>query len=222
VSAPAGPPAAALVMARAPVAGLVKTRLEPVFTPAECAELQAALIRRTARWAVEVAPGAAFLALDGPAHLVELLVPSELTVFPQRGAHLGERLRHATGEVFARGHTGPLLVVGTDTRLTTRHAAAARAHLAEGVDVAIGPALDGGYYLAAMRRPAPELFAIDPGAWGGPDVLERTLEAAAGAGLTTALLGPERDLDTPEDAEQLLDDPELGDLLGRVLARPQA
>jgi rSAM/selenodomain-associated transferase 2/rSAM/selenodomain-associated transferase 1 len=204
---------AALVMAKAPVPGRVKTRLEPVFSPQECAEIQAALIERTARWATAVAPGAAHVALDGPAAL-----PAGVIELRQSDGHLGERLESATAAVWS-GHSGPLLVVGVDTRLTAAHADQALARLAAGADVVLGPALDGGYWLLALARPAPELFAIDPAAWGGPDVLALTLAAARGAGLSVATLEPERDLDTPADAEALRDDPELGPLLRRGLDR---
>jgi rSAM/selenodomain-associated transferase 2/rSAM/selenodomain-associated transferase 1 len=202
-------------MAKAPVPGRVKTRLEPAFTPSECAELQNALIRRTVRWAREVAPGAVFVACDRPEEL-----PPELSsgarVIAQADGHLGERLAAATAEVWGR-HGGPLFVVGVDTRLTRAHVEEALDALATGRDVVLGPALDGGYYLVASARPVPELFGIPPTGWGGPDVLEHSLAAAREAGLETCLLEPERDLDTPADAEHLLDDPELGGLLRRNL-----
>jgi rSAM/selenodomain-associated transferase 2 len=182
-----------------------------VFTPEECVEIQAALIERTVGWALEVAPCAAFVAFDEG-----WVWSAGVELIPQSEGHLGERLAAATAQVFER-HPGPLLVVGVDTRLTAAHAEAARAHLAGGADVVFGPALDGGYYLVALARPAPELFAIDPAAWGGPEVLERSLAAARSAGLTVATLGPERDLDTPADADALIDDPELGRLLRRGL-----
>ena len=204
-------------MAKAPVAGSVKTRLEPAFTPSECAAIQEQLIRRTARWAAHVAPGAAYLAYDRPdaRDQVAALVPPDARLFVQSGIGLGERLTSATAAVWER-HDGPLLVVGVDTRLTTDHAEAALAQLAAGADAVFGPALDGGYYLAALARPLPELFALDLSAWGGPRVLELTLESAWKAGIRTALIHPERDLDTPADAEALSDDPEIGDLLARA------
>jgi rSAM/selenodomain-associated transferase 2 len=168
------------------------------------------------RWARDAAPDAAFLACDQPGAL-----PAELSegiaVFEQAEGHLGERLAQAAAEVWRR-HTRPLLVVGVDTRLTRAHADAALAQLAAGRDAVFGPALDGGYYLAALARPAlGGLFAIEAASWGGPDVLERSLAAAREAGLDVALLDPARDLDTPADARQLLDDPELGPLLARKL-----
>jgi rSAM/selenodomain-associated transferase 2/rSAM/selenodomain-associated transferase 1 len=216
---------AVLVMAKAPIPGRVKTRLEPVFTRAECAAIQARLIRRTAAWAVEeAAPGAAYVAFDPPEarDLMASLVPPEAKLVEQRGGGLGERLHVAAQQAHERHGERPLIVVGVDTRLTRAHAHGALERLRSGSDVVFGPALDGGYYLVALARPAPELFAIEPSAWGGPDVLERSLAAAAAAGLEAALLDRrERDLDTPADAEGLQgSDPELGELLRDGLRRP--
>ena len=192
--------------------GRVKTRLLPAFTPVECAEIQSVLIDRTLRWAIEVAPRAMLLALDGP----PIGVPPGIETISQEGRDLGERLAHGAGEAFRR-HPGRLLVVGVDTRLTREHADAATAQLDAGAEAAFGPARDGGYYLLALARPLPELFAIDPQAWGGDRVLELSLAAAWGAGRRTALIHPERDLDTPADAAALEeDDQELRPLLRKA------
>jgi rSAM/selenodomain-associated transferase 2/rSAM/selenodomain-associated transferase 1 len=222
-----------LVMARAPVAGRVKTRLQPVFTAAECAAIQAALIERTVRWAVEVAGGGVVVAHDGPlgaggldlveaARGVDLVeAPGRLALIEQHGDDLGERLARATRRAF-EDHDGPLIVVGTDTRLTPQHADDAREHLEAGADVVFGPALDGGYYLVALKRPAQAVFELEPTLWGGRAVLAHSVEAAERAGLDVRLLDRrERDLDTPEDAEALADhDPEIGPLLRRTLRTP--
>lgn len=215
-------PAAVLVMARAPVPGRVKTRLEPLLGAAGCARLQEALIRRTARWAAEVAPARAFVAHDPPQGWAALapLVPAGVDGFPQVPGHLGSRLADAAATTWERaGESGPLLVVGVDTRLTADHATAALTALANGADVVFGPALDGGYYLAGLARPLPEVFAIDPAAWGGAEVLRRSVAAAEAAGLRVATIATERDLDTPDDARAMVGDPEVGELLATALAR---
>lgn len=214
---------AVLVMAKAPIAGRVKTRLAPLFTPAESAQLQTTLIERTVSWALAVAPRSTYLAYDPPgaADAIRAIVPPEVTLVPQDGADLGARLRHAAAAVFAR-EPGPLLVTGVDTRLVAGHAEAALTELAAGADVVFGPALDGGYYLAALARPAESAFAIDAAAWGGPQVLALSIAAAAAAGLRTATIAPERDLDTPEDAAELVGDPEIGGRLAAALGRRDA
>ena len=203
----AGP--AALVMAKAPRPGEVKTRLEPLLGADGCARLQARLLARAARWAGAVAPAAAFVAFtpDDALEEVGALVPAGTDLFPQEGEDLGERLATATARVLAM-HDGPLLTVGTDlATLGARHAAAALDDLADGIDVTFGPAFDGGYYLIGLREPHPEVFALPSDAWGGPRVFELSLRAAAEAGLSLGMLRGERDLDTPADARAALADP---------------
>jgi len=81
------PEVAVLVMAKAPRAGLVKTRLHPLLGPQGCARLQAVLIRRTVQVAQLVAPTRTYLALDAVDPPGELggVVPAGVTVLPQSG-----------------------------------------------------------------------------------------------------------------------------------------
>ena len=100
--------------------------------------------------------------------------------------------------------------------LTRSHAREAEFALRH-ADVCFGPALDGGYWLVGLSRPCPELFALSE-AWGGAQVLERSLALARGAGLTAGLLGLERDLDDPSDARALLEEPGLPAQVAGLLA----
>ena len=65
----------------------------------------------------------------------------------------------------------------------------------------IGPAEDGGYYLIALAKPAPALFADVP--WGGAGVLEATRARAERLGLRTHLLAPTFDVDDARDLARL-------------------
>jgi uncharacterized protein len=224
---------AVLIMTKAPRPGTVKTRLHPLLGPDGCAGLAELLIRHTVTVATEAARMSAgmatvFAAADPPDALTDVggLVPGSVRLLRQRGASLGERLAAATGEVFARGHR-PVVVIGTDVpTLTAGRLAQAFGELARGRDVVFGPARDGGYYLVGLSRPAPELFALDPGVWGSDRVLAVSLAAARRAGLDAGLLPTLRDLDTPGDAEALQADPVLpaaiADALQRRPAHPAA
>lgn len=218
-----GPRGAALIMAKAPRPGRVKTRLHPLLGPAGSARLQAELIRRTAALTRGRRLGT-FVAFDPPdarAEL-ELLVPDGVRLLPQRGADLGERVAAAAGDVLS-GRAGPLPVIGTGApTLTPALLDRAAAALREPADAVLGPALDGGYYLIGLHRPQPDLFALDPGLWGGDRVLAATLAAAHAAGLTVRLLPRVRDLDTPEDAAALLADPLLPEPIARLLTPMEA
>jgi rSAM/selenodomain-associated transferase 1 len=195
-----------LIMARAPRPGEAKTRLEPLLGPAGCARLQSLLVCHTAHWAVAAAPRTwvAFTPPDARAEIAAL-VPHGAVLVPQRRGDLGVRVAHAGAQAFDR--RGPLCVIGTDAPLLgPDHVHEAERELRRGWDACLIPALDGGYALIALARPTPAAFALPPGAWGGPDVLELTLRALHGAGRSCRLLDPVADLDTPADAIALRGD----------------
>jgi glycosyltransferase A (GT-A) superfamily protein (DUF2064 family) len=105
-------------------------------------------------------------------------------------------------------HGGPLLVARTDLpRLSPAHAAAALLDLTEGGDVSFGPTMDGGWYLAAMADPRPELLALSDEVWEGPVVMARTLEVAQRLGLEIGLLRMERRLASAVDVAAYAADP---------------
>lgn len=235
------PTPAVLIMARAPRPGECKTRLEPLLGAEGCARLQSALIGRALAWAGEIGaePWIAFTPADAGEEVAADLPPDRLfpqrgdlptyhlvpqrgddphrRLFPQRGDDLGARLADATARVLAE-HGGPLLTIGTDLpTLRPLHAHAALGDLEAGCDVSVGPAADGGYYLAAQREAHPELFALPPDAWGGPSVFELTIAAAHAAGLSLGMLRLEIDLDTPADARWLLLDHALPEEIGAIL-----
>lgn len=184
-------------MARQPVPGRCKTRLEPLLGPEGCASLQTELVRHTLRCCP---PGRTTVAVsDGD---LDGLVPPGMATLRQRGAHLGERLAHAVEEVGA-----PVAVIGTDLPSLRAADLDAAAAALDGHDVVFGPADDGGWWVCALREPAPEVFAIEPGLWGGSGVLDACVAAARAAGRRVTLIDERTDLDTPRDAERVLADP---------------
>jgi hypothetical protein len=85
--------------------------------------------------------------------------------------------------------------------------AAVRA-LATGVDVVLGPASDGGYYLIGMSTPHPYLF--DGIRWGTPEVFATTLARCRRHGLRWHCLPEHADVDTPADLSLAAATPGLG------------
>jgi rSAM/selenodomain-associated transferase 1 len=171
--------------------------------------LQAALLTSVVALAVDA--GYATTVVVTPPHAcdgVAAAVRPAARVAPQRGVSLGDRMLAAVDDALAAG-AGCVVVVGTDApTLDERTLAVAFAALGD-ADVVLGPAEDGGYYLVGLRARQPALFALDPALWGGPDVLAATLDAARHAGLAVRLLDVQRDLDRPDDALALRDDPRV-------------
>ena len=211
-AAPGGAPTAssrgatALVIARSPSAGPVKPELAPLLDAKRRAALQALLIRRAAAWAAAAAPGTAFAAVEGPLDDVAGLLPGGVTAFAQEGGEPAAVLAAA----IARIGRGPLLIAGTDCpRLGAGHAAAALGDRAAGSDVVIGATLEGGWYLAGLREPRPELLTVAPDAWQREGGIGLVLRRAAELGAEVGMLRHERLLVTPADAAAMLADPLL-------------
>jgi uncharacterized protein len=212
--------AAALVIARAPSAGEPQPGLAPLLDADRRAALQAVLIRRAAAWAAAAAPGAAYVAVEAPSDTttaggaldaVRALLPQGVAAFVQDGA--GARALAAAIERVGRG---PLLVAGTDCpRLGAAHAAAALDDLAAGCDVVVGATLEGGWYLAGLREPRPELLSVAAGEAGG---FEHVLRRASELGAAVGMLRHERLLRAPPDAAAMLADPLLPADLRAALA----
>ncbi|MDP3428200.1 MAG: TIGR04282 family arsenosugar biosynthesis glycosyltransferase [Humidesulfovibrio sp.] len=137
---------------------------------------------------------------------------------PQKGANLGERMRHAFEDAFARGAERAVLV-GTDAPdRPVEFLSEALARL-DDHDVVLGPALDGGYHLIALRRYSftPEVFGSEQSGgidWSTPRVLAQTLTALRAAGRTAFILPPWRDIDDKSGLDDYLrDHPEAAHLL---------
>jgi rSAM/selenodomain-associated transferase 1 len=126
---------------------------------------------------------------------------------PQSNGDLGNRIERAACEGLRTA--ARVCVIGSDLPHLPPQVAAEAFQALESVDVAIGPARDGGYYLLALSREAPALFrGID---WGTGRVLEQTLERTRAAKLSVRTLRPMIDIDTAED---------LADACDEILAAP--
>ena len=202
--------AALVIFAKAPVPGQVKTRLCPPLTPDEAATLHGSFVldtlERTRTAAVKLTlPLDRYLACAPSSTLVFFQIMEErqsVKLMDQVGDDLGTRMRQSFDTLFARGYR-QVLIVGTDVpSLPLDYYRQALAGLGSH-DLVLGPALDGGYYLIGLKRPAPDLFSGIP--WSTDQVLAVTRKAAATLGLKTALLPAWRDVDTIEDVEALID-----------------
>ncbi|HTF12420.1 MAG TPA: DUF2064 domain-containing protein [Asanoa sp.] len=193
-----------LVMAKAPVAGTVKTRLCPPATPHEAARIAAAALRDTLD-AVRVTPGVIpVLGCTGclaegedAAGLTAAL--TGWTVLPQRGNGLGERLANAHADAAAAHPGHPVLQIGMDTPQVDADRLAAAADRLDSVDAVLGAAVDGGWWALGLRDPrhAAVLRGVP---MSTPDTGRLTRAALAGRGLRVVALPVLRDVDEWPDA----------------------
>jgi rSAM/selenodomain-associated transferase 1 len=212
------------VIAKEPVAGLAKTRLAPALGEHGAAAVAAALLNDTLEslTTVDAEPWLCF-APAGARDRMAALAPG-YRLLPQVDGDLGDRLAACAAALHAAGATR-LAIVGADTPHLPVAWCRAAFQLLDDVDVMLGPALDGGYYLIAIDGsagpPPAELFTGVP--MGSNQVLGETLGRARRLGLRTGLLPPLRDLDRIEDLQAALDGGELASsprsltVVGRLL-----
>jgi glycosyltransferase A (GT-A) superfamily protein (DUF2064 family) len=193
------------VLAKAPVAGRVKTRLCPPLRPEQAADLAAAALLDSLDAASSVPGGLAVAVLTGDlgaaARRAELSAALDgLPVLAQRGDGLGARIAAAHRDVAARLPGRATLQIGMDTPQAGRYlAGAARRLHGTGVDAVLGLAPDGGWWALGLRDPdAAHVVAGVP--TSRDDTGERTLAALRSAGLRVALLPELTDVDTVTDA----------------------
>jgi rSAM/selenodomain-associated transferase 1 len=185
-----------IVFLKAPHPGQVKTRMAAALDPEAAAAIYRVLIQRTLA-AVE-AMGSVELRYapdDARAEILPYLQPGWFAT-PQGEGHLGDRLARAVDDAVRAGVTR-LVIVGSDCpAMEGRDIDQALVALDE-VEVVIGPAHDGGYWLLGLRGKAPSLFQDIP--WSTGRVFETTLQRAEAAGLRVKVLRTLRDVDTLED-----------------------
>ena len=184
------------VMAKAPRAGKVKTRLSPPLTLEQTAELNVQFLRDTAENLTTIAGSAGLISYTpvGDEALFAGLLPETFALVPQRGDGFGDRLLAAAEDILAIGY-GAVCLIDSDspTVPTAAFEQAVRALAAPGDRVVLGPSNDGGYYLIGLKRAHRTPF--EHIAWSTASVLEETLERCREAGLEVVLLPMWYDVD---------------------------
>lgn len=201
-----------IIFSKAPVAGQVKTRLQPDIGPEACAELQERMIRKTLVTAIASSADRILLYTWPDTHhplFQDLGKQHNISILSQSGDSLGERMSHALYQTLKT--QGPVVLIGTDCpALTPTILDQCFDALEQGTDCVLVPAVDGGYVLIGMNRHHAEIFEdID---WGTEHVLEQTLERLKRSGPSYQCLPALNDIDTLSDLKECTD-LDISDLL---------
>jgi hypothetical protein len=188
-----------IIFSKAPVAGQVKTRLQPDIGPEACAKLQDRMTRKTLATALASSANRILLYTSPDTHhplFKDLGKQHDIILLPQIGDSLGERMSHAIAHT-VQNH-GPVLLIGTDCpSLTPAILDQSFDTLERGMDGVLVPAIDGGYVLIGMNTHHAKIF--EDIAWGTERVLEQTLERIKVTGLSYQCLPALNDIDTLSD-----------------------
>ena len=192
---------AILLFVKLPQPGQVKTRLAAEVGAFEAAKIYEELVARV----LQQMPRHSRLIMmfDPPdrgrevrAWITKLRPDEHPELIAQAAGDLGTRLTDAFAHAFAAG-CGRVVVVGSDCVQISAETFTETERALETHDCAIGPTFDGGYYLLALKKPCPSLFADIP--WSTATVFEETMVRARGAGLSVYQLPRLHDVDTLED-----------------------
>lgn len=179
-------------MLKAPVSGLVKTRIAAALGAESACEIYRLMVERVfaevpAHWSIEVH--------GAPPEKLDLLADwlgARAEYRPQCSGDLGARLIHASEAAFVAGAESVVLLGGDCPGQTRAFFQASETALATH-DIAIGPARDGGYTLLASKTLHRSLF--EDIAWSTASVFQETLDRARSLGLRVALLDCLEDVD---------------------------
>lgn len=193
---------AVIVFAKAPVAGLAKTRLAPALGPSGAAALAARMLRHALAQAVEAGIGP--VELCGTPHAAHPALGAAaasfgVTLTAQGSGDLGLRMHRAFARAL-RQH-GRALLIGTDAPALDAAMLRDAALRLLDHDAVFVPAVDGGYVLVGLRRPDARWFADM--AWGTSGVMDETRRRLRAAGVRWAELAPVADIDQPQDLVHL-------------------
>jgi len=195
-----------LIFCKAPIPGLVKTRLYSVLSHQQAAELHIKLATESINQAIE-----------------SQLCPVELWCSPdirhpffkrfriclqeQQGDNLGERMSQAF--LLTLDQSSSAILMGTDCpSLTADDLEQALTRLQEGNDVVIAPAEDGGYPLIGLKKMTnnSQYRSIFDGIdWGTSTVFDQTISRIDELELCYFQLAMQWDLDRPDDLQRYLD-----------------
>jgi rSAM/selenodomain-associated transferase 1 len=195
---------ALVVMAKAPLAGQVKTRLLSTLNAAQAARLAKTLLVDQLNHLRKMPAADLYLAFaPGEMHsLMEELAPPPFAVFPQQGDDLGARMQAVFGKLLCEDYKNIVLIGGDLAPVPLRFLDQAYGFL-DAVEhrVVLGPSRDGGYYLVGCNQPTPELFREM--SWSHHAVLTQTLSTLKRSNVAHDLLPIWFDVDTVDDVREL-------------------
>jgi len=215
-----------LVVAKAPVPGLAKTRLAATIGDAAAAEIAAAALLDTLD-AVAASPAAGRVVamtgdLDTAARSEEIRARlADFVVVEQRGDGFADRLVNAHLDGAAAAGTAAVIQIGMDTPQVTPELLAECGRGLDRHDAVLGWARDGGWWVLGVRDAA-QAQCLHGVPMSQPDTGALTLAALRDAGLSVASVSELADVDTIDDIDAVRRACPPGSRFSRITATVEA
>ena len=207
---------AIVLFAKAPIAGNVKTRLQPPLSANEASELHLAFVLDFWERLQKITNASIYLFCDQP--WPQRNEPASRERYGlQSGGDLGERMLYCFQEILGRGHKRALIVGSDSPTLPLSYLEAGLEKLRYS-DAVLGPSDDGGYYAIGCCQVKPRMF--EKIHWSSVRTREETDRAFVREGIQRELLPEWYDIDTTEGLRRLT--AELDLLPEKILPRTRA
>lgn len=195
---------AIMVFAKAPIAGLVKTRLIPTIGWQKATQLHCAMATHSVHVATACGIEHSHVQLWCTPDIHDKLFGDlkrdyAVSLHQQVGDDLGERMYHAFQNALVDHDR--VIIVGSDCPVISKKLIEHALFSLENNEAVLVPAEDGGYVLLGLRKAVKELF--DGIAWGTSGVFTQTLERLLQAGFTWEEFPAQWDVDRPDDLLRL-------------------
>lgn len=198
---------ALVIVAKYPAPGRVKTRLGATIGYKQSALLYGAFLQDLAERFSQTALVDGYDLIWACVEDAQTMVPilgTDAQIIVQRGDDFAQRLYHICCDVAARGYARTIILGSDSPQAPSEAIAEVFASLRDAdVDVVLGPADDGGYYLVGLcNHPTPpDLFTGI--AMSTPLVFAQTLDRAHSLGLAVRLAPTDFDVDSEADLLRL-------------------
>ena len=191
---------AIILFARDPILGQVKTRLNSFLDKETILKLYICFLEDSLVKIQDVGNSDCFVAISpgDNSNFFNQKRSSGINLFSQQGEDLGEKMRKAFVDRFSEGYTR-VAIIGSDS--PSLPVSYIRRALNSEKDLVLGPSIDGGFYLIAMKEKVSEVFKSV--SWGTDKVLDETLQIIKDDGISFDLLPLWYDIDIPEDLKFL-------------------
>ena len=182
-----------VIMAKAPRAGLVKTRLAKSIGVAEATRTYRTILSSTLRRLGSDPRWQTWVAVAPDTAAADPVWPETIATIPQGRGDLGARMQR----MFDVLPNGPVAIIGTDIPDIPTGSIAGAFQALGSSNCVIGPAPDGGYWLIGQRR-RPKILSLFEGVrWSGPHAMADTLANMENQNVAT--LEERDDVDTISD-----------------------
>ncbi len=190
-----------IIMTKIPLAGTVKTRLQKVLSPDECAALAAAFLQDAFAKAqtvcgntmIAVSPFYESDKLKNILHAAPLLIE-------QTGANLGERMFNAFEFAF-ENDSDAVVMIGTDSPTFPAEYIERAFELLKKTNAVLGETSDGGFYLIGLRRLEKRIF--ENVEWSSPNTFAQTKRNFMHLNFDLREIPAWYDVDEPADLRRL-------------------